>query len=128
MMLRDFSQACARAASRHRFATDASVPDGLLVAALAMSEVKVRHQESAPALLGASLPWLVQSSPEELYFPKAFLSDVHLPWTPERTLALIPSLEFAAAVPTPVRVTQTASRNDPCPCGSARKYKRCCAA
>ncbi|WP_228461863.1 SEC-C metal-binding domain-containing protein [Paracoccus liaowanqingii] len=27
----------------------------------------------------------------------------------------------------PVR-SQTAGRNDPCPCGSGRKYKKCCGA
>ncbi len=28
--------------------------------------------------------------------------------------------------PAPVRRTETAGRNDTCPCGSGRKYKRCC--
>jgi SEC-C motif domain protein len=27
--------------------------------------------------------------------------------------------------PKPVRVAQTAGRNDPCPCGSGKKYKKC---
>jgi len=26
----------------------------------------------------------------------------------------------------PVRKEQTAGRNDPCPCGSGKKYKKCC--
>ncbi len=26
----------------------------------------------------------------------------------------------------PVRVKQAVGRNDPCPCGSGKKYKRCC--
>ena len=26
----------------------------------------------------------------------------------------------------PVRVTQTVGRNDPCPCGSGKKFKKCC--
>jgi hypothetical protein len=26
----------------------------------------------------------------------------------------------------PIRVTKTAGRNDPCPCGSGRKFKKCC--
>jgi len=30
--------------------------------------------------------------------------------------------------PAPVRVEQTAGRNDPCPCGSGKKYKKCCGA
>lgn len=29
---------------------------------------------------------------------------------------------------TPVHVTQTPGRNDPCPCGSGKKYKKCCGA
>ncbi len=27
-----------------------------------------------------------------------------------------------------VRAEQTAGRNDPCPCGSRKKYKKCCGA
>jgi preprotein translocase subunit SecA len=30
--------------------------------------------------------------------------------------------------PVPVRVEQRAGRNDPCPCGSGKKYKKCCGA
>ena len=28
--------------------------------------------------------------------------------------------------PDPAKVASTPSRNDPCPCGSGRKYKKCC--
>ena len=28
--------------------------------------------------------------------------------------------------PAPVRADATTGRNDPCPCGSDRKYKKCC--
>ena len=28
--------------------------------------------------------------------------------------------------PTPAKASQTAGRNDPCPCGSGLKYKKCC--
>ncbi len=27
----------------------------------------------------------------------------------------------------PIQVTQEPGRNDPCPCGSGKKYKKCCA-
>ena len=30
--------------------------------------------------------------------------------------------------PEPVRAAPTTGRNDPCPCGSGRKYKKCCGA
>ncbi len=28
----------------------------------------------------------------------------------------------------PIQADQTPSRNDPCPCGSGKKYKKCCGA
>jgi SWIM/SEC-C metal-binding protein len=30
--------------------------------------------------------------------------------------------------PKPVKVKETPGRNDPCPCGSGKKYKKCCGA
>ena len=33
---------------------------------------------------------------------------------------------FQRSLPEPVRVEQKPGRNDPCPCGSGKKYKRCC--
>lgn len=33
----------------------------------------------------------------------------------------------AAASVTPAATTLKAGRNDPCPCGSGKKYKKCCA-
>ena len=30
--------------------------------------------------------------------------------------------------PSPTRRAATAGRNDPCPCGSGRKFKKCCGA
>lgn len=27
---------------------------------------------------------------------------------------------------TPIKVEEKVSRNDPCPCGSGKKYKKCC--
>jgi uncharacterized protein YecA (UPF0149 family) len=28
--------------------------------------------------------------------------------------------------PSPIKAAETPGRNDPCPCGSSKKYKRCC--
>lgn len=49
-----------------------------------------------------------------------------------KKLSLLPdSLEGyddrgTAAVPEPVRVGPSVGRNEPCPCGSGKKYKKCC--
>jgi hypothetical protein len=37
-----------------------------------------------------------------------------------------PPDDFPDLPPEPVRVAQKPGRNDPCPCGSGRKYKKCC--
>ena len=34
--------------------------------------------------------------------------------------------ETKEARQTPIRVEKTPGRNDPCPCGSGKKYKNCC--
>ncbi|MFB3142119.1 MAG: SEC-C metal-binding domain-containing protein, partial [Acidobacteriota bacterium] len=34
--------------------------------------------------------------------------------------------QSAAAVKTVVRTTRKVGRNEPCPCGSGKKYKKCC--
>ena len=45
------------------------------------------------------------------------------PDKPENTADLETLMEEGAA---PIRRAQTVGRNDPCPCGSGRKFKRCC--
>jgi preprotein translocase subunit SecA len=39
-----------------------------------------------------------------------------------------PAEEVAPGKPQPVRVGKKIGRNDPCPCGSGKKYKKCCGA
>ncbi|MFQ6002614.1 MAG: preprotein translocase subunit SecA [Candidatus Zixiibacteriota bacterium] len=39
-----------------------------------------------------------------------------------------PAEEVAPGKPKPVRVGKKIGRNDPCPCGSGKKYKKCCGA
>jgi SWIM/SEC-C metal-binding protein len=46
------------------------------------------------------------------------------PFTPED----ISDLEQALSIPEPVTVEEEPGRNDPCPCGSGKKYKWCCGA
>ena len=39
---------------------------------------------------------------------------------------IIPGVQVSAAKQAPVRVEHKIGRNDPCPCGSGKKYKKCC--
>jgi SWIM/SEC-C metal-binding protein len=38
----------------------------------------------------------------------------------------ISDAERALSPPEPVRALPKAGRNDPCPCGSGKKFKKCC--
>jgi preprotein translocase subunit SecA len=40
-------------------------------------------------------------------------------------LSFVGSGDAAAAVPAPVHAEKKVGRNDPCPCGSGKKYKKC---
>jgi hypothetical protein len=46
---------------------------------------------------------------------------------PDPALGLLSRLDAPAAAPPPiVNASPKIGRNDPCPCGSGRKYKKCC--
>ena len=40
--------------------------------------------------------------------------------------AVAPRIRIDRAKPSPVRAEEKIGRNDPCPCGSGKKYKKCC--
>jgi uncharacterized protein YecA (UPF0149 family) len=44
-----------------------------------------------------------------------------------RGLTQAPASSAPAPAPAPVVIGVKTGRNDPCPCGSGKKYKKCCA-
>ena len=51
-----------------------------------------------------------------------------IPWFLEILYRRRHGLDVADAQAAPLRLAVKAGRNDPCPCGSGRKYKKCCGA
>jgi hypothetical protein len=74
--------------------------------------------------LGAMVPWLSHVDAEDLYLPEDYLSDVRWSWNPDPGLLV----EYRKSFIGPDEAPPQASRNGPCPCGSGKKYKRCCGA
>ncbi len=94
--------------------------DELSIARLAHAEIDFG---SGPLMaLGAAL--LATARPEELYFPVADIDEAPA-FSPEAAVALA---RFAPEPPQPARAVEKPGRNDPCSCGSGKKYKRCCGA
>jgi hypothetical protein len=65
------------------------------------------------------------AEPENLYLPQAFIDIYRKPWKPEDTLAMLQS--YIKEIRQPLPKSKEPSRSGPCPCGSGKKYKRCCA-
>jgi preprotein translocase subunit SecA len=65
---------------------------------------------------------------ERFYLPRAVQDELHTPWTPDDTLRLLDPIARAQGARKPARrEAPKVGRNDPCPCGSGQKHKRCCA-
>ena len=63
--------------------------------------------------------------PEEFLLPRERFDLAFPRWSPRLAeLLFAPSREYA--IERPVRAAPTPGRNDDCPCGSGKKYKRCC--
>jgi hypothetical protein len=76
-------------------------------------------------LLFASLPWVARAQPEDLYWPAEYLEAIRQDWHPEQAASVLRDTQVAYPAAEPARVQATPGRNEPCPCGSGKKYKRC---
>jgi SEC-C motif len=66
---------------------------------------------------------------EQFYFERQLLDTLRTPWEPSLTeLLLAPHRKVDRAFNQPARREQRPGPNEPCPCGSGRKYKKCCGA
>jgi preprotein translocase subunit SecA len=86
------------------------------------------EEEDEPATVG------VASSPQREAAQRAAQNSVmdltrNIQRKKEKELAALQFVGGAASAPKqPVLATKKAGRNDPCPCGSGKKYKKCCGA
>ncbi len=72
-------------------------------------------------------PWLARCEAEDLYPPGDLVKSLYVPWTMDLGLKLLEDERDRLGTPMPVIVEKTPGRNEPCPCGSGKKYKKCCA-
>ena len=108
-----------------------AVPEDVARLAFITSNQSIHDHRHVKALLVSmhALPWLVRASPAELFLPAEWaarllpprgVADVHT-WFGPYTL-----MRGSGATRAPRRVEAAPGRNDPCPCGSGKKHKRCC--
>jgi hypothetical protein len=76
-------------------------------------------------LVFACLPWISRAQPEDLYWPAEYLDAIRVAWHPEQAARVLRDTQVAYPAAEPARVQAAPGRNEPCPCGSGKKYKRC---
>lgn len=106
----------------------AGVRDELILPALALPPYCFVNDMPMTMHLFMVAPYAARMEAEDFYYAQADLGTVTRPWVPEDSLQLLRSYrdQYEGGAAKPVRAEKTPGRNDPCPCGSGAKYKRCC--
>jgi len=107
-----------------RFTRPEDVPDLLARAAVLSFDGDV-HDEQVQTILYHALGMAARASAEDFYFPRDVVRAWFGAWSPEETLFRLQRFEKAGRKREPARVEARPGRNDPCPCGSGKKYKKC---
>jgi SEC-C motif-containing protein len=76
-------------------------------------------------LLFIMLPVAAAASAEDFYYPRDVVRAWHGAWQPEEALERLTRLANRIPKSEPVRIAKTPGRNEPCSCGSGKKWKRC---
>jgi hypothetical protein len=70
-----------------------------------------------------------RGAPEQFYLPREIERALYAPWKPALTWKVLePLMKVERAQRKPDVRKVSCGRNDPCPCGSGRKWKKCCGA
>jgi len=72
------------------------------------------------------MPAVARAAPEDFYLPKEYVDAVVPRWHPSQPMSVVEGDYTYYGAKRPVRAEKTPGRNDPCTCGSGKKYKRCC--
>ena len=106
-----------------RFETPEQVPDDLARTSVLSIDADV-HDARVQTLLMIALPVAARAAAEDFYHPREVVRAWFGQWTPEESLE---RLKRFAQGPKPqaVRAEPRPGRNDPCPCGSGKKWKKC---
>jgi hypothetical protein len=114
--------------SRFRFERPEDVPEDLAMTLAVNVGWSFLDDATALAHMIACLPWIARAAPESLYLPGDFVRAIHVPWRQELALGMLRSYRDQYGKPGAPRRPEGPARKGPCPCGSGKKYKRCCGA
>jgi hypothetical protein len=109
-----------------RYTRPEDVPDDLAMPAL-MHVHNELIADTHAMLVGLMLmPWVATADAAALYLPAQILDQSKSLFDPEDMAARLKKYHYARAGAPSVRAPSRPGRNEPCACGSGKKYKRCC--
>jgi hypothetical protein len=111
--------------SPYRFAERAQVPDDVVLPALFDASYDVSNGERAGDLMLIGVTAAARASAADFYFPATLLHVLGPPRLEEIGSSLVEMRRTLFGVSKTVRRAEKPGRNDPCPCGSGKKYKKC---
>jgi hypothetical protein len=114
--------------SPYRFERDEDVPESLAMTLAVNIAVNFLRDGRASGPMFVMLPWVARAAPEDLYLPRDYIKATRVPWQPRSTYDLLGAFKQHYKHAEPPRDPAAPARKGPCPCGSGKKYKRCCGA
>ncbi len=110
----------------HRFERPEDVPDDLALAMPMSIDDDILSNPTSMYLMSFTLPWMAEVDAADFYLPAQWLETFSTPWRPETALTQLNAHHTYFLRDQPIRSGPKPGRNQPCPCGSSTKYKRCC--
>ncbi len=115
-----------RLSAPYDFSSPEDVPDDLAFALSFNSLADFRNEPKFATSLALSIPWLTRADPQDLYLPRDILERHNVVWKPAFTEYLVDNVRKWIGKRQPKKGEERPGRNDPCPCGSGKKFKKCC--
>jgi uncharacterized protein YchJ len=100
------------------------VPEHLARTALLAFDGDI-HESTFLQLAVVALPVAARAAAEDFYFTRDVVRAWLGEWEPEETLERVKRFSKASPKREPARAEKTPGRNDPCTCGSGKKWKKC---
>ncbi len=107
-----------------RYASQELVPEDIARTAVLAYDGDI-FESAGMGLALTALPTAARARGEDFYFPRAMASAWLGVWSADETLARMRRFGKTRARVEPRRVEKVPGRNDPCSCGSGKKWKRC---
>ena len=103
------------------------VPMDIKIAGVAHNEIHFLEDNDTNGLIQMMLllPWMIQREASEFYIPEQYKT-MFYPYEMEHAMNIVKGGLFEDVSPGVLKDRKKPNRNQPCHCGSKKKYKRCC--